>query len=84
MTERSPKPLTASIQRCSFTNMLKINLFVRKIFFRNGRTEMSAATLPNHVANLRQFHWIPVTRIAMSSSLLSVSIEDNRNRRLQL
>lgn len=33
MTERSPKPLTASIQRCSFTNMLKINLFVRWIFF---------------------------------------------------
>ena len=69
MTERSPKPLTASIQRCSLTNMLKINLFVRWIFFRNGRTKMSAATLPNHVVNLRQFHWLPVKCIEMSSTL---------------
>lgn len=70
MTERSPKPLTASIQRCSLTNMLKVNLFVRWIFFRNDRTKMSAATLPNHVVNLRRFHWLPVKCIEMSSILL--------------
>lgn len=70
MTESSPKPLTASIQRCSLTNISKVNLFVRWIFFRNGRTKMSAATLPNHVVNLRQFHWLPVKCIEMSSTLL--------------
>ena len=31
---------------------------------------MSAATLPNHVVDLRQFHWLPVKCIEMSSTLL--------------